>query len=108
MLLGGVLAERILVIPLGVTELQDELFWRFTKDGIYSTHSGYLDGTGLELENDGGGGGSGFLGVWQPFQLGGGKLSLLFSCGIYDSPATSLSLSMSLLRPHRFGIAHRS
>ncbi|KAL8502242.1 hypothetical protein ACS0TY_021383 [Phlomoides rotata] len=40
---------RILAISVGESELSDELIWRFNKDGIYSTRSGYGDGTGLEM-----------------------------------------------------------
>ncbi|KAL8523137.1 hypothetical protein ACS0TY_013201 [Phlomoides rotata] len=39
------LIQRVLVIPVGDPLFSDELIWHFSKNGIYSSRSGYVDGT---------------------------------------------------------------
>ncbi|KAL8488537.1 hypothetical protein ACS0TY_024714 [Phlomoides rotata] len=44
--------DIILAIPVGDPELADELIWHFNKNGFYSVRSGYVEGTGSEVDID--------------------------------------------------------
>ncbi|KAL8483316.1 hypothetical protein ACS0TY_026124 [Phlomoides rotata] len=47
--------RSVLAIPVGDPLIQDELVWRFSKNGIYSSRPGYVDGTSSEEGADLGG-----------------------------------------------------
>ncbi|KAL8525151.1 hypothetical protein ACS0TY_014680 [Phlomoides rotata] len=47
--------RRVLAIPVGDPLFRDELVWRFSKNGLYSSRSGYMDGSSSEEVADLGG-----------------------------------------------------